>query len=88
MASPGAGAPAERGGGRPTPVFVLGPNGAAQPRPVHTGITDGQYVEVVDGLEEGAQVITGTGGGARGPRPGASGSNNPFQPQRPQGRQR
>ncbi len=89
--APGAGTGGgERSGTRPTLVFVLGPNGSAQPRPVHTGISDGQYVEVVDGLEEGAPVITGAGGEtprAGAPRTGASGGN-PFAPQPPQRRQR
>jgi HlyD family secretion protein len=79
------------GGSRPTTVFLPGPEGKPKPQPIRTGISDGQYVEVVDGLQEGAQVITGTAGeaGARpgAPRPGGSGATNPFAPQ-PQRRQR
>ena len=82
-----------RGPGRPTTVFV--PDEKGQPRAVdiRIGISDGQFVEVREGLEEGAPVITGTEiPGARaagaGPRPGSSPSSNPFQPQRPQPRQR
>jgi len=70
------------GGGRPTTLFVLGPDGHPTPQPVRTGISDGQYVEVVTGLDEGAQVVTGTSDGtarAGGPRPGPSGTN-PFAP--------
>jgi len=78
------------GGGRPTVVFTLGPDGRPVAQPVRIGISDGQYVEVVSGLDEGAQVVTGTGDGtarAGGPRPAASGTN-PFAPQQPQRRQR
>jgi hypothetical protein len=58
---------------------------------VRVGISDGQHVELRDGLEEGAAVITGTeipGAAASSPRAGASPSSNPFSPQRPQRRQR
>ena len=69
----------------------MGPDGRPKPQPVRTGISDGQFTEVVSGLDEGAQVITGTGEGgahAAGPRPGASpGTTNPFAPQ-PQRRTR
>lgn len=71
------------GGGRPSLVFVLGPDGNPQSRRVQLGLSDGQYVEVVSGLEEGAPVVTGTTDPARAgaPRPGASPSSNPFNPQ-------
>jgi multidrug efflux pump subunit AcrA (membrane-fusion protein) len=78
------------GGGRPTVVFVAGPDGKPKPQPIRTGISDGQWVEVVSGLDEGTPIITGTGeGGARagGPRPAASAGTNPFAPQ-PQRRTR
>jgi len=78
------------GGGRPTVVFVAGPDGKPKPQPIRTGISDGQWVEVVSGLEEGTPIITGTGDGATragGPRPGASAGTNPFAPQ-PQRRTR
>ncbi len=60
---------------------------------VRIGVSDGQFVELREGLDEGAVVITGTeipGGRAAGagPRPGVSPSSNPFSPQRPQPRQR
>jgi HlyD family secretion protein len=82
-----------RGPGRPTTVFVPDEKGQPRPADVRTGVSDGQYVELREGLEEGAVVITGTEiPGARaagaGPRPGTSPSSNPFQPQRPQPRQR
>jgi len=55
-------------------------------------MSDGQYVEVVSGLTEGARVITGVDGAARGAAPGGrpspAGSANPFTPGRPQPRQR
>src|SRR5262249_848972 len=66
-------------GGRP--LFVAGPGGRPEPRPVKLGLSDGRYTEVVEGLREGDTVITGlrgavaTGPGAR-PNPGAS--TNPF----------
>jgi multidrug efflux pump subunit AcrA (membrane-fusion protein) len=66
--------------------------GQIQPAPVRLGISDGQFVEVREGLEEGTRVVTGADtGAARGAaaRPGASpGASNPFSPQRPQRRQR
>ena len=57
------------------------------------GVSDGQFVELRDGLDEGTVLITGTEiPGARaagaGPRTGPSPSSNPFNPQRPQRRQR
>jgi hypothetical protein len=44
---------------------------------VKTGISDGIYIEVLDGLKEGDAVVTGqtiTGGGAA----GAAAATNPF----------
>jgi HlyD family secretion protein len=80
------------GGGRPTLVFVPGPDGKPKPQPIRTGISDGQWVEVVSGLDEGAQIITGVGDGAAragGPRPGGSpATTNPFAPTQPQRRTR
>jgi hypothetical protein len=72
-------------------VFVLDETGQPMALDVRVGISDGQYVELRDGLEEGAAVITGTeipGAAASSPRAGASPSSNPFTPQRPQRRQR
>jgi HlyD family secretion protein len=87
----GAGTP-EGGPGpaRPGLVFVLDQKGVPQPTPVRIGISDGQYVEVREGLNEGARVVTGSeGAGARGgQRPGASPGANPFQPPQFQRRQR
>ena len=78
------------GGGRPTFVFVLGPEGEPEPARIRPGITDGQYVEVVDGLAEGQPVITAVTTEARGANPpaGASPAANPFAPGRPQRRSR
>ena len=78
----------------PSIVFVM--NGSVpEPKIVRLGVTDGQFVEVRDGLSEGASVITGldlTGGArpASSARPSGAPSSNPFQPQpfRPQGRPR
>jgi HlyD family secretion protein len=80
------GSGADRGPGRPTTVFVLDP-ATGQPKPVEVrvGISDGQHVEVLEGLEEATVVVTGTeipGARAAGaPRPGSSPSSNPFNPQ-------
>jgi len=82
-----------RGPGRPTTVFVPDEKGQPKAADVRIGVSDGQFVELREGLDEGAPVITGTEiPGARaagaGPRPGTSPSTNPFSPQRPQPRQR
>ncbi len=87
-------APGEaRGGGagrRPGLVFVLGPDGPPQATPVRIGLSDGRFVEVVEGLTEGARVVTGVEGSAPARPQGsaAPGTTNPFQPQRPQPRSR
>jgi HlyD family secretion protein len=77
------------GPARPGLVFVLDQNGVPQPTQVRVGISDGQFVEVREGLAEGARVVTGAeGSGARGgPRPSGSPAN-PFQPPQFQRRQR
>jgi HlyD family secretion protein len=71
---------------RPALVFVLDERGQPAPRRIRVGISDGQFVEVKEGLEEGARVVTGleSEGNNRGgaPRAGPSpAANNPFQPQ-------
>ena len=90
--APGAAGGAREGGARPSMIFILDGKGDPQPARVRLGISDGQFVEVREGVEEGARVVTGTEAeGARpaAPRAGASpGANNPFSPQRPQRRQR
>ncbi len=93
--SPGGTGPEASGGGpgkagRPGMVFLAGPDGKPTPTRVRLGISDGRFVEVVSGLEEGAQVITGDDsarprGASASPSPGAS---NPFAPGRPQFRAR
>ena len=91
-----AGEPQRPGGpgggrGRPSTVFVPGDLGRPKAVEVRTGVSDGQFVELREGLDEGASVITGTeipGARAGSPRPGSSPSSNPFNPQRPQPRQR
>ncbi|HKC11934.1 MAG TPA: efflux RND transporter periplasmic adaptor subunit [Vicinamibacteria bacterium] len=87
---PRADAPSPGGEGRPGLVFTLGDDGRPKPVPVRLGISDGRFVEVMSGLDEGARVITGLDdtGRAAAPRPGASPANNPFAPGRPQPRSR
>ena len=75
------------------PAVVYAPGAKDKPlsRRIRTGISDGQYVEVAVGLEEGARVVTGLDGEARaaGARPSAAPTSNPFAPGgRPQRRQR
>lgn len=75
--------------GRPALVFVLGPDGKPAPARLRLGISDGRFVEVLSGLEEGASVIVAD----EAARPRAAGaspapSNNPFAPGRPQFRSR
>ena len=40
-----------------TYVQVLSPDGAIEERVIQTGISDWQYTEVTDGLNEGEQVV-------------------------------
>lgn len=86
----GPGGPgANRGGGREgqgrrrTVVFTLDESGAPKATPVVLGLSDGQFVEVKEGLSEGDKVVVGTGAGGAfgGPRTAASPSSNPFSPQ-------
>ncbi len=39
-------------------IHVLGPNGELQAREVRTGISDGRFTEILEGLAEGDQVVT------------------------------
>lgn len=86
---PGAGRMATAGRG-PSLVFVLNEKGEPEPKAVRLGISDGQFVEVSDGLSEGLAVVTGLeiAGSRPVARPSGSPSTNPFQPQqfRPQQR--
>jgi HlyD family secretion protein len=70
-ARPGAGRPgAGRPGGAPgerrrersptRTVYVLGPDNKPRPVEIKTGITDGIFTEVLEGLNEGDKVITGS----------------------------
>jgi HlyD family secretion protein len=74
----------EKGPGRPGLVFIQGEDGRPKPTRVRLGISDGRFVEVLEGLEEGATVVTGVeeAGRPRTPGPSPSGANNPFQPPR------
>ena len=76
-------------GGRAGLIFTLGPDGVPKPTPVRLGLSDGRVVEILRGLDEGAQVVVGTdqSGGAV-PRAAASTPANPFSPGRFQPRSR
>jgi HlyD family secretion protein len=73
-----------KGNGRPGLVFIQGEDGRPKPTRVRLGLSDGRFVEVLEGLEEGATVVTGVeeAGRPRTPGPSPSGANNPFQPPR------
>jgi HlyD family secretion protein len=65
-------------------VFTLDAKGEPLPARVRLGVSDGQFVEVREGLTEGDRVVTGIDGDTARPSPRASGSPgaaNPFQPQ-------
>jgi HlyD family secretion protein len=66
----------------PRPVWVLrGQPPAPVEAQVHVGISDGSFVEVLDGLAEGDQVITDTvnlEGKKQQPPPGGGGGRRPF----------
>jgi hypothetical protein len=53
-------------------VWAVGPDGSPVPRPVKLGLSDGERVQVVEGLAEGDQVLAFAPGddAAAGPRPG------------------
>jgi HlyD family secretion protein len=75
-------------------VFVKDPAGQPKATAVKVGLSDGAHTEILEGVSEGLQVVTGGADGgaaqARGPRPSPSpgASTNPFSPQRPQPRTR
>jgi multidrug efflux pump subunit AcrA (membrane-fusion protein) len=69
-------------------VFAPGPGDEVKPVQVRLGLSDGRFIEVIDGLSEGAKVITGADDARSGSRPQPSASTNPFQPQRFQPRTR
>ena len=52
-----------------------------EPTRIVTGLSDGQYTEVVSGLAEGARVITGVATPARAGASPSPGTTNPFNPQ-------
>lgn len=84
----GGGQGGGRSGNQRGTVYVLGDQGP-QPTRIVMGVNDGQFVEVKEGLTEGARVITGiatAGAPSAGARSTPAGSN-PFNPQ-PQRRQR
>lgn len=45
---------------RPNTVVFVNNNGTAKMVPVETGISDGDYIEIVRGLEEGTEIVTGS----------------------------
>jgi HlyD family secretion protein len=75
--------------GRPGLIFTLGPDGVPKPTPVRLGLSDGRVVEILRGVDEGAQVVVGLEQpGSAAPRAGASPAANPFTPGRFQPRSR
>ena len=56
--APGGGPRRERGNAMERTVYVL-VNGKPEPRPVKLGISDGIFTEVIEGLKENDQVVTG-----------------------------
>jgi len=84
----GGGAEADERG-RSAMIYLPGGKDRPQPQRIRVGMSDGQFVEVVAGLDEGAQVITGLEGDVRAAaRPSTAPTNNPFAPGRGQRRQR
>jgi HlyD family secretion protein len=85
---PAVGAGSSAGEARSRPVFVPGAAGRPEARAVELGLSDGRFVEVVSGLQEGDTVITGARAGAvasgSSSRPSPGASNNPFAPRREQ----
>lgn len=51
--------------GDKTSVFVVGPDGTLQDRPVEIGLTTSSYAEIVSGLKEGEQVVVGDRSGLK-----------------------
>ena len=64
-----------------THVFVMNPDGTLSARTINTGVSDGIYTEITDGLRQGDQVVTGIR--AQGKISVENGSSNPFMPPRP-----
>lgn len=55
----------------PSPrVYLVGPDGKLQPREIKVGISDGRYVQVLEGLEVGEAVVTRVAPGQSGPASG------------------
>jgi len=55
-------------------VYILDAAGKPQPVPIKTGITDGIFTEILDGLKEGDKVVTGSTGA----RANAAAPASPF----------
>jgi HlyD family secretion protein len=91
-ASAGRGEGRGEGRGSRGLVFVLDASGQPTATPVRTGLSDGRYVEVLEGLTEGAQVVTGVLDPKASPAPARGAASpaatNPFNPGRPQRRAR
>lgn len=64
-----------------THVFIMDPDGTLSVRTVNTGVSDGIYTEITDGLKQGDQVVTGIR--AQGKISVENGNSNPFMPPRP-----
>jgi HlyD family secretion protein len=84
-------ADAEETARRGARIYVLGQNGQPERRDVVIGISDGQYVELCEGLREGDSVVTGLASATAtttGSRGTSSTPSNPFAPPRPERRTR
>ena len=78
----GGGGGRGRGGRAPKTIYVLaddpgGKGKIAKPVQIHTGVGDGVFTQVIDGLKEGDEVITGQGNLASAAA-GPAGPSNPF----------
>ena len=75
---------------RENTVWKQQEDGKLEPATVKTGVNDGVQVEILEGLQFGDKVVTGTrlSGSVpeKGDMPQAGGNNNPFRPRPPQQR--
>lgn len=68
---------AEENSVRSTDLWVSRPDGKMESRPVKLGLTDGTFVEIISGLEDGDQVVISIGSGRGAGRGRPSGGGRP-----------